>query len=79
MRSRAPFVSSAIYRVLLAMPERVVSGIEDKARLVQGKGGGAATVVQEVRAGLSLLNPEKGWHPLSWTLVRTSVVGRWLF
>lgn len=75
MRSLAPLVSSAIYRVLLAMPESVVSGIENKARLVQGKGGGAATVAQEVRAGLSLLTPERRAAPV--VLDVGSNVGGW--
>ena len=56
--------SSAIYRGLLAMPESVVAGVEAKARLVQGKGGGAATVADEVSAGLSVLEPGRRSAPV---------------
>jgi len=61
LRSLAP---SMVYRSLMLLPEAVVMSVEEKARLVQGKGGGADSVTQEVHAALSLLPAEKRQMPV---------------
>ncbi len=59
----------------MVLPEDVVLGIEEKARRVQGKGGGAADVAREASAGISLLQPEKRFAPT--VLDVGSNVGEW--
>jgi len=69
------FARSGIARGLSFLPVTLLRRFEEQLQLAQGKGGGTASLAQEVRAGLSLLPASRRTKPVVFDIGAN--VGEW--